>query len=133
MNKHVSATAVFGDEINVERLKTIIECGKNGMSRAETAEELGLHYTVLSHIIQGLEIPFKDVRRGPKPRGHKRGVHSEEVKAMRRRNGMALDEPAGRRTSLDSRVVRAAKSLVELGYAPVDVAKMYRVEVRDLR
>lgn len=64
MNEHVNATAIFADECNVERLKAILRCAKEGMVRAEAAQELGIHYTALAHVIQILEIPFTSDRRG---------------------------------------------------------------------
>lgn len=130
MSEHVNATAVFEDECNVARLKAIIACAKSGMSRAETARELGIHYTVLSHTIQALEIPFTDERRGPKPKDE--FVDSAETKGLRRSRGMNVEgQPTARAQA--SRLVRAAKGLVASGYSLNEAARMYSLPPEALK
>lgn len=135
MNEHVNATAIFADECNVERLKAILRCAKEGMVRAEAAQELGIHYTALAHVIQILEIPFTSDRRGPKPRSEYR---ADAAKGKRRVKGMSVDVPAHRRAttgkrSRDSRIMRAVRGLIATGYSSSEAARMYGIRPEDLR
>ena len=138
MNEYVSATTVFADEMDVEMLRRIIDCAKNGMTRADTAVELDVHYTALSAVASLLKIEFARTY-GPKAEGKYRA--SEACVLVRKDH--RIDKPMRRRTqkrkakveqqSRAAGLVKSARALVEMGYGIAEAARMYSLSPEVLK
>lgn len=131
----VRATAIFADELDVELLKRIIDCAKSGMTRADTAIELGIHYTVLSSVASLLKINFK------RNLGNRRTIGQHGAEAVRdlvqerHRIAKPMRPRAGesKRTRKEPPLVRQARVLVSMGYSIDEAARMYRLPPEVLR